>query len=138
MVHLVNGHCGLSLCMYPQIKLLSQWFWWWTKHWPLVPGLLWFDYPNMKWTTVKWSSTREYGVCSGRKFINYIYWNRILLVRLFIQLILWCLLNNNFYSPNYFDVFYILFLTSKSWINFIRLRFFHFLSSIIFPSTQIS
>ena len=27
---------------------------------------------------------------------------------------LWCLLNNNFYSPNYFDVFYILFLTSKS------------------------
>ena len=34
------------------------------------------------------------------------------LIKLFVQLILWCLLNNYFYSPNYFYVFYILFFTS--------------------------
>ena len=35
------------------------------------------------------------------------------LIKLFIQLILWCLLINYIYSPNYFEVFYILFFTSS-------------------------
>ena len=35
------------------------------------------------------------------------------LIKLFVQLILWCLLNNYFYSPNYFYVFNILFFTSS-------------------------
>ena len=34
------------------------------------------------------------------------------LIKRFVQLILWCLLNIYFYSPNYFYVFYILFFTS--------------------------
>ena len=56
------------------------------------------------------------------------------LVKLFVQLILWCRLNNCFYSPNYFYVLNILFFTSsKSWINFTRLRFFHFFHQLFFP-----
>ena len=34
------------------------------------------------------------------------------LIKLFVQLILWCLLNIYFYFPNYIYIFYILFFTS--------------------------
>ena len=56
------------------------------------------------------------------------------LIKLFIQLILWCLLNNYLYSPNYFYVFYILFFTSsKPLINFTCLRYFHSFRQLFFP-----
>ena len=38
-----------------------------------------------------------------------IIFTEIELIQLFVQLILWCLLNDYFYSPNYFYVFYIFF-----------------------------
>ena len=60
------------------------------------------------------------------------------LIKFFIQLILWCLLNNYFFSLNYFYVFCMLFFTFfMSWINFTHLRFFHSFHQSFFPVHEL-
>ena len=57
------------------------------------------------------------GARSGQNSMNYFYQSE--LIKHFVHLFLWCLINSYIYSSNYFYIFYVLFVTSmKSGINF--------------------